>query len=72
MTVAEIQENKSNGDLKIAGKMIGISQYNAYAALKREGSKHHKKIVSALSKIIEARNSIENELKTPIDESVSN
>ncbi|MFK5951251.1 MAG: hypothetical protein QM500_21045 [Methylococcales bacterium] len=72
MNIQEIKSKKRIGDLKSAGDMIGINKFNAYAALNREGSKYHDRIVNALSKIIEARQKLEDEFKTPIDESVIN
>lgn len=72
MDIQEIKLKKKIGDLKSAGEMISINKFNAYAALNREGSKYHDRIVSALSKIIENRQKLANEFKTPIDESVSN
>jgi hypothetical protein len=61
MTVEEIKQKKQSGDLKTAGKMLGISVYNAYAALNRPGSKYHERIVNVLTKLIEMREIISNE-----------
>ncbi len=61
MTKDEILEKKLHGDLKTAGAMIGISDKNAYAALSREGSKHHKQIVEILTRIISMREQIQKE-----------
>jgi len=60
MTVEEIKQSKRAGDLKIAAEMIGISQQNAFVALKRAGSKYHQKIIEALSQIIEMRSHLIN------------
>lgn len=64
MTKDEILEKKQHGDLKTAGAMIGISEHNAYAALNREGSKHHNKIIKILSQVIEMRERLKQEAKT--------
>lgn len=68
MTLQEIKTKKESGDLKTAGKMLGITEFNAYAALNREGSKYHQRIVEILQKIIEMRQLIANEYKTPSHE----
>jgi len=69
MTLQEIKTKKKSGDLKTAGEMLGITEFNAYAALNREGSKYHQRIVEILQKIIEMRQLIANEHKTPSHES---
>lgn len=61
MTVEEIKQKKQSGDLKTAGKILGITVYNAYAALNRPGSKYHDLIVNILTKLIEMREIIFNE-----------
>ena len=55
MTKDEILKKKMHGDFKTAGDMVGITEKNAYAALKREGSKYHDDIKKALTQIIELR-----------------
>lgn len=71
MTLQEIKSKKKSGDLKSAGEMLGISEFNAYAALNREGSKYHQRILNILSKIIEMRDLIAIEIKTPHHESTT-
>lgn len=61
MTTEEILNKKRHGDLKTAGAMIGIKEQNAYAALKREGSKYHEQIKEILTKIISMREVIAKE-----------
>lgn len=60
MDVEEILVKKKHGDLKTAGEAIGISEFNAYNALKRRGSKHHDKIKEVLTKIITLREQLIN------------
>lgn len=64
LSKTEILRKKKHGDLKAAGAMIGISEHNAYAALNREGSKHHDEIIKILSRVIESRELIAQEMKT--------
>lgn len=61
MTTEEINKKKRHGDLKTAGAMIGISEQNAYAALNREGSKHHEEIKKILIKVISMREALQAE-----------
>lgn len=68
MTTEEINKKKINGDLKIAGSLVGISAQNAYAALNREGSKHHDKIKEILTKVIEMRENLKNEVFNATDQ----
>lgn len=68
MTRDEILQKKVHGDLKIAGDMIGITEKNAYAALSREGSKYHDKVVDALTKIIEMRETLQRNAKPEVYE----
>lgn len=68
MTKDEILQKKMHGDLKSAGGMVGITEKNAYAALTREGSKYHERVVSALSKIIEMRETLQKNTKADTDE----
>ena len=63
MTVEEIIKKKKHGDLKTAGAMLGISEQNAYVALKREGSKYHSQIVDILSKVIGMREKLQQEVE---------
>ncbi len=58
MSTDEILKQKLHGDLKTAGSMIGITEKNAYAALKREGSKYHNDVKSALTQIIQMRETL--------------
>jgi len=64
MTKDEILQKKMHGDLKTAGAMLGITEKNAYAALTREGSKYHNRIVACLSKVIKMREMLQKESKT--------
>ena len=61
MTTEEINNKKRHGDLKTAGAILGISEYNAYAALNRPGSKHHEQIKNILTKVISMREALEAE-----------
>lgn len=63
MTTEEIIQKKKHGDLKTVGAMLGISEQNAYAALKSEGSKYHTQIVDILSKVIGMREKLQQEVK---------
>ena len=68
MTKDEILAKKMHGDLKTAGDMIGITEKNAYAALNREGSKYHDKLVKALSQVIKMREILQKNAKTEVYE----
>lgn len=66
MNLEEIKEKKQSGDMKTAAKMAGISQKNAFAALNREGSKYHNRIIEKLSEVITLRENLINESKKQI------
>ena len=68
MSKDEILTKKMHGDLKTAGELIGITKKNAYAALTREGSKYHDKVIKALSQIIEMRETLQKSAKTEVYE----
>lgn len=72
MELQEIKLKKKSGDLKNAGKMLGISEFNAYAALNRVGSKYHESIKQILIKLIEMRDLIQQEQNTITHESAIN
>ena len=62
MTVEEINKKKKHGDLKTAGAMLGITEQNAYVALNRRGSKYHTRIVDVLTKVIDMREKLQQEI----------
>jgi hypothetical protein len=68
MTTDEILQKKLHGDFKTAGDMVGITEKNAYAALKREGSKHHEDVKNALARIIQMRETLKKNAKAEANE----
>lgn len=52
---AEIEKKIIDGDIKLAGKMLGITAQNASKAYNRPGSKYHQDLLTALDKVITAR-----------------
>lgn len=62
MTKEEITQKKKHGDLKTVGAILGISEQNAYVALKREGSKYHNEVINILERVIEMRERLSQEV----------
>jgi hypothetical protein len=59
-SISEIKEKMLQGDLAVASRMIGITAANGSKALARTDSKHHDKLIDALKKIIDMRETLIN------------
>lgn len=53
--LSELLTKKEYGDLKLVGKMLGITKDNASRLLNRPNAKRHTEAVTALARIVESR-----------------
>jgi hypothetical protein len=65
--ISKLILKKRVGDIALIAEIIGESKANTDILLKRTGAKKHLKAVYALAKVIEARESLIEEIKKTIN-----
>lgn len=61
----QIKLNKKYGDIKMVAEIMGVSRHNAARILERNNAKRHDEAVRILQSIIENREKLVDEIKTP-------